>query len=124
MARQASCLAAVVVLAITACGSEDEKAVPAAARCPEDSGKTVNVCMEKVEYVPASVTVPVGARVVWTNTDQIPHTVTKDRGPGEDFDSKTMPPGTGKFDQTFREAGTVDYICTIHPNQLGKVIVE
>ena len=80
--------------------------------------------MKDIEYVPKSVTVPVGGKVVWTNTDQVPHTVTKDRGPGEDFDSKTMPAGSGKFERTFNDAGTVDYLCTIHPKQLGKVVVE
>ena len=115
---------ALAVLALAACGGEEQKAAPVAAGCEKGSGNTVNVCMKDVEYVPATVTVPVGGRVVWTNTDQIPHTVTKDSGPGEDFDSKTMQAGTGRFERSFSEAGTVDYICTIHPNQLGKVIVE
>jgi len=116
--------AVLIAVAVCACGGEEKRAAPAAAGCEQGSGNTVNVCMKEVEYVPKSVTVPVGGKVVWTNTDQVPHTVTKDRGPGEDFDSKTMPAGTGKFERTFPDAGTVDYICTIHPNQLGKVIVE
>ena len=124
MGRRAISLAAACVLASSACGGAEQKAAPTGVSCPPDSGNTVNVCMDKVEYVPATVTVPAGGKVVWTNTDQIPHTVTKDRGPGEDFDSKTMPAGSGRFEQSFRDPGTVDYICTIHPNQLGKVIVE
>ena len=27
-------------------------------------------------------------------------------------------------DETFKDAGTVNYICTIHPNQTGKVVVK
>lgn len=118
-------LAVPLVAALVACGGEEKKAAPAAAAgCEQGSGNTVNVCMKDIEYVPKSVTVPVGGKVVWTNTDQVPHTVTKDRGPGEDFDSKTMPAGSGKFERTFNDAGTVDYLCTIHPKQLGKVVVE
>ena len=114
-----------LALLATACGGEEKKAAGAASQtCPPASGDTVNVCMYDVEYVPARVTVPAGGKVIWTNTDSIPHTVTKDEGPGSDFDSQTMSPGTGKFEHAFDEPGRVDYICKIHPNQLGTVVVE
>ena len=125
MVKRASSVTIMLALAIAfaACGGE-EKAAPGVAGCEKGSGNTVNVCMKDIQYVPKSVTVPVGGKVVWTNTDQTPHTVTKDKGPGEDFDSKSMPAGNGRFEQSFSEAGRVEYVCTIHPKQLGTVIVE
>ena len=76
-----------------------------------------------ISFDPEELTVPAGTTVTWTNSDDLPHTVTKDGGPGADFDSGDIEPG-GEFEQTFDEPGTVDYICTIHPGQAGSITVE
>ncbi len=86
-------------------------------------GETVKVDIPAIEFDPAEVTVKVGDTVEWTNSDDIPHTVTKDGGPGADFDSGSLDAGA-TFEQTFDEPGTVDYVCTIHPGQAGTVTVE
>lgn len=115
----------IVVLVLGGCGAgagEDKAASPEGCGPPE-SGNGVAVCMKDVKYLPMEVKVPAGGRVVWTNADQIPHTVTKESGPGPDFDSEIVNAGD-TYEQAFPVAGRVPYVCTIHPNQRGTVVVE
>lgn len=75
-------------------------------------------------------------KVVWTNDDSVPHTVTTDDPPYVDrvngpFDSlqqqESIPGGfllPGKtFEFTFTHPGTYPYHCTPHPWMTGKVEV-
>ena len=105
------------VLALAGCGGEEEQPAPGAA----SGGVTID--MKDIKYVPAEATVPVGSTVTWTNSDAVAHTVTKESGPGEDFDSGTIAAGK-TFEQTFEETGEIAYVCTIHPNQTGTLTVE
>ena len=82
----------------------------------------VTIDMKDTEFVPAAATAKVGDVVVWTNSDAFPHTVTKEGGPGPNFDSGTIPAGK-TYSQTLRTPGKIDYVCTIHPNQTGTLTV-
>jgi plastocyanin len=132
-------IACLFALTIAACGDDDdddnggastqttEQTDTGAAPPAEDKaggGETVEVDIPSISFDPAEVTVKAGTTVKWTNTDDLPHTVTKDGGPGPDFDSGDLEGGGGEFEQTFDEKGTVDYVCTIHPGQAGTVVVE
>ena len=133
-------IAALAVGLLGGCGNTDEESQgnkpPGAAGDPGQSGgalqdsggggggaKTITVNMENIEYVPRDVSVPVGGKVVWTNTDGTAHTVTKEEGPGKPFDSGNMDQGA-KFEQTFTERGKINYVCNIHPNQTGTITVR
>ena len=139
MKRLLALLIACLALTIAACGDDDdddnggastqttEQTDTGAAPPAEDKaggGETVEVDIPSISYDPAEVTVKAGTTVKWTNSDDLPHTVTKDGGAGPDFDSGDLEPGGGEFEQTFDEPGTVDYVCTIHPGQAGTVTVE
>ena len=65
--------------------------------------------------------VPVGTTVVWTNRDDIPHTVAAaDGGP-----LRSAPLDTGdQFAFTFTQAGTFSYFCSIHPKMRGTIVVR
>jgi plastocyanin len=67
-----------------------------------------------------------GTKVTWRDEDSPPHDVTKTGGPGPDF--KSGPSGGLKqgdtYSFTFDTPGTIDYVCTVHPNMKGKVIVK
>ncbi len=136
MNRLLALLIACLALTLTACGGDDDDddagnggtATPTTEQtdtgaAPPAGGETVEVDIPSISFDPEEVTVQAGTTVTWTNSDDLPHTVTKESGPGADFDSGDLEPGA-TFEQTFDEPGTVDYVCTIHPGQAGTVVVE
>ena len=93
--------------------------------CTGPSEKNTSVGVSTVDisgyaFIPATIVVPNGTTVVWTNKDSTPHTIT-----GNDFDSGSISQGQA-FSHTFKETGTFEYHCKIHPNtpnMKGNVIV-
>jgi plastocyanin/uncharacterized cupredoxin-like copper-binding protein len=71
-------------------------------------------------FVAASLDVPAGSRVTWTNDDPTPHTVTADGGA---FDSRQLDPGAS-FSVVLDTPGAFAYHCEIHPTMVGTVLVH
>ena len=69
---------------------------------------------------PATVTIQVGDSVTWTNEDSVAHTATAGDG---SFDTGSIANGASDT-VTFDSAGTFAYICSIHPQMTGSVVVE
>lgn len=69
-------------------------------------------------FGPGSVSIEVGDTVTWTNDDTAPHTATAAGA----FDTGTIAAGESAS-VTFDTAGTYDYVCSIHPQMSGTVIV-
>lgn len=69
-------------------------------------------------FQPADAQVRVGGGVTWTNSGDFPHTVTFD-----DADCGRLTGGQTVSAQ-FNQAGTYAYLCTIHPQMRGTVIVQ
>ena len=91
----------------------------------EDVAGMTEVGMKGIKFDPAEVTVKAGGTVMWTNNESIPHDVTKEDGPGPDFSSGNGNMKEGDtYKQTFKEAGEISYVCTVHPNMKGNVTVE
>ena len=84
------------------------------------SAATGEVKIDNFSFGPQTITVPVGATVVWTNRDDIPHTSVSTEGV---FKSKVMDTDE-KFSYTFTKAGTYPYYCSIHPKMTGRVVVQ
>jgi len=82
--------------------------------------------MKDIAFKPASVTVKKGGTVKWTNDDSVGHDVTEESGPGPKFKSGSAGglQGGDTFQQKFDAAGTVKYVCTVHPNMKGTVTVK
>jgi plastocyanin len=80
----------------------------------------VAVAIRNFAFVPAHVVVSPGTKIVWTNDDQDPHTVTTD-APG--FSSQALDTG-GRYAVALRRAGTYSYHCTIHPFMTASVVVQ
>ena len=123
-------LSLALALAVPACGGDDgdEEAAPPP-KAPADTGgaagggRTVEVDMKDIKFIPADVTVQSGGKIVWTNSDPFEHTVTKQSGPGRQFDSGEVAAGK-KYEQTFTAPGKIGYFCKIHPQQKGTITVE
>jgi len=79
------------------------------------------VKIDNFSFAPASLTVPVGATVTWTNRDDIPHTVVSDDK--STFKSKALDTDD-TFSFTFAKPGTYGYFCSIHPKMTAKVVVQ
>lgn len=78
------------------------------------------VQIDNFAFTPKSLTVPVGATVVWTNHDDVPHTVTS---PDKIFSSQALDTDE-QFSFTFTAPGTYAYHCAIHPIMTAEVVVR
>lgn len=113
--------------AIAGCGGDDNATVDAnGASTPQSApaasdGDVVTISMKDVLFTPENATVKVGQTVKWLNDDPIDHTATAKSG--ADFDSGNVK-ANGTFEFTPEKAGTIEYVCTIHPSQKGTLTVE
>jgi plastocyanin len=83
---------------------------------------TTEVKIDNFSFGPATLTVPVGTTVTWTNRDDIPHTVVSTDDP-KAFKSKVLDTDE-QFSYTFTKTGIFPYFCSVHPKMTGKVIVQ
>ena len=108
MRRRALAALALAGVGLAALAAERATATPSTA-----------VAIDGTRYAPEVVTVKRGTRVTWKNQDPFPHTVTA-RGV---FDSRDIAAGKS-WTYTAAKAGRYDYICTLHPNMKGTLVVE
>ena len=80
----------------------------------------VKVTISNYTFVPARLVVSPGTKIVWTNQDGDPHTVTSLKGV---FSSAALDTGS-HYARVFKKTGTFPYICSIHPFMHGTVIVK
>ncbi len=109
-------LRARAVLAIVFCAAFVVPAILAAAA----PTSVVDVDIAKFAYGPKEITIAPGTKIVWTNHDQTPHTVTSN---DKSFASKGLDTDD-KFEHTFASEGDYTYICTLHPFMTGVVHVH
>lgn len=84
------------------------------------SAQTLVIKMKDVAFDPAQTTVKVGQKVEWENEDGFDHNVVAQQG--ADFKSANF--GQGKtFEFTPTAAGTIQYVCTLHPGMDGTLTV-
>jgi amicyanin len=78
------------------------------------------VMIDNFTFSPQTLTVRAGAKVTWTNRDDIPHTVASTtkafKSPALDTDDS--------YSFTFTTAGSYEYFCSLHPHMTGTVVVE
>ena len=110
-------LRAGVVLALVFCAAFVMPAILAAAAPPSP---TVDLNIAKFAYAPKDITIAPGTKIVWTNRDETPHTVTSN---DKSFASEGLDTDD-KFEHTFVSEGDFSYICTVHPFMTGVVHVR
>jgi plastocyanin len=104
-------------LALASCAALAMQGIFAAAASPAPA---VEVNIAKFAYGPKEITITPGTKIVWTNRDETPHTVTSN---DRSFASKGMDTDD-KFEHTFASEGDFTYICTVHPFMTGVVHVR
>jgi plastocyanin len=121
-----------VMLLATACAGTSQGSGGSGA--PQQS----NVSMTDAnQYVPASLSVPRGATVVWTNTGSVAHTVTDDPNKAINKADSVLPNGAQPFDSgiingggtyshTFNVPGQYVYFCIPHESlgMVGRITVS
>ncbi len=80
----------------------------------------VAIKIDNFSFSPATITVPAGTTIRWTNRDDIPHTVVSE---DKTFKSKVLDTDE-QFTYTFTKPGTYSYFCSIHPKMTAKVVVQ
>jgi plastocyanin len=139
-------LAAVAAL-VTACASSATAGAPPAGSASGSSGQSagaqatspqpVTVQMNDAnKFVPATLSVPVGTTVTWTNVGQVTHDVTTDASMAIKASDVSLPAGAQPFSSgdinggqsysyTFTTPGTYHYVCIPHEvlGMLGTITV-
>ncbi len=82
---------------------------------------TQQIEIRNFAFAPATLTVPAGTRVVWTNQDEEPHVITS---AGSLFASSKGLDTSDSYAVTFSKPGTYAYYCSIHPMMVGTIIVQ
>jgi plastocyanin len=75
--------------------------------------------IDRCQFMPGILRVPVGTTVKWTNDDVFPHVVSG-IGWGR---TQSMLMTSDSFAHTFTEAGIYPYTCTLHPGMSAVVFV-
>jgi plastocyanin len=107
---------AILTIALWAGIASRAYAAPADAK----SGSETTIKIDNFSFSPATVTVPAGTTVRWTNADDIPHTIVSD---DKSFKSKALDTDD-QFTYTFTKPGTYSYFCGLHPKMTAKIVVQ
>ena len=93
-------------------------APPVSAAAEPATDATISI--DKFMFAPTSLTVTAGTTVHWKNLDPEPHTV---RGVDTNFRSDPLDQNDS-FAHKFDKPGTYRYVCSIHPQMLGTIVVK
>jgi plastocyanin len=86
-------------------------ALPIAAMAGSTTPAAHTVTIETMSFGAKQLTVRRGDRIVWTNKDLVPHTVTSE---AKAFDSGVIAPNAS-WSYVATESGTYPYVCIYHP---------
>jgi plastocyanin len=91
---------------------------PAALGGATTAARSHSVSLRHIAFSPSHLSIRHGERVTWRWHDgSIPHNVV-----GKGFASRTQ--SHGSFSVTFKHKGTYSYVCTLHSNLRGKIVVR
>jgi plastocyanin len=119
-----------IVVSCSSAAAATPSSAPAASPSPSSSpsasaattsktqGSTISI--RDFSFSPVSLTVPVGATVSWKNLDGEPHTV---KSIDQLFRSGAMDEND-TYSFTFDKPGTYRYVCSIHPQMVGTIVVH
>lgn len=124
-------VALVVIIAVKKDSTQPNNQPSTTGVVPEESDgeqRTITVAITRDGFVPATVTIPKGTKVIWTNNDDKPHLVASDPHPVHDglegLNTKTDIAPNASYSFTFDQVGEYTYHDHLNPNMNGVVIVE
>jgi plastocyanin len=97
-------------------------AAPVGVHCatPIESAWEATIAIRDFSFAPVTVTVAPGTTVRWKNLDGEPHTI---RAVANNFRSEPLDQNDS-FAFRFDKPGTYRYVCSIHPQMTGTIIVK
>lgn len=78
------------------------------------------IVINQFMFQPTTLTIKAGATVTWLNEDDEPHTVVSASGL---FRSAALDTHD-KFSFTFSKPGSYAFVCSIHPQMIGTIVVQ
>jgi plastocyanin len=131
MRRLAVVALAGMALALAACSSSGSPASSTTSTAPSSGGTSGGgsgksggadaITIQNFAFSPADLTVAPGATVTVTNKDQVTHTLTATKG---GFGTGDIAAGQSKTFTAPNSPGTYPYICSIHQNMSGTLVVS
>lgn len=112
---------ALLVMGALCCVIVASPAVFAASTSASRKVQAQQIEIRNFAFAPATLTVPAGTRVVWTNHDEEPHVITS---AGSLFASSKGLDTGDSYAVAFSKPGTYAYYCSIHPMMVGTIIVK
>ena len=109
--------AAAIPSLILANGALQPRSVAAAQEKPG----AITVTIDNFSFAPMQLEIKSGTEVTWINKDDVPHTVVSDDH--KLFKSRALDTDEN-FSFTFKDPGTYEYFCSVHPKMTGKIIVK
>lgn len=101
--------------------SAPAKPAAAEAAAPGDKPSAAStISIHEFMFSPTSITVTAGTTVHWKNLDPEPHTV---RSVDATFKSDALDQDDS-FAFKFDKPGTYRYVCSIHPQMVGTIVVK
>jgi plastocyanin len=122
-------LAVPVLLAVAMCAHSEAPAATAKSATSTAATTTATtvaaadattISIREFMFAPTSMTVAVGTTVKWQNLDGEPHTV---RSVDTSFSSNPLDQNDS-FAFKFDKPGTYKYVCSIHPQMVGTIVVK
>jgi plastocyanin len=107
------------VMSLAPAPSTTASAAEAAAPSGKSSAEPT-ISIHEFMFSPTSVTVTAGTTVHWKNLDPEPHTI---RSVDATFKSEALDQDDS-FAFKFDKPGTYRYVCSIHPQMMGTIVVK
>ena len=105
---------------LAGCSTDNTGASTQTDDSPGDVSASNDVDISGFAFNPSGLTVAVGDKVTWTNSDSASHTATADDAT---FDSGNLANG-GSYSHTFTTVGTIAYHCDLHTSMTATITVE
>ncbi len=93
---------------------------PGSTTAAQDESAANSVTIDNFSFTRMELDVAAGTEVTWTNKDDVPHTVVSVDGK---FKSRALDTDQ-TFSFTFKDPGTYEYFCSVHPRMTGKIVVK
>ena len=86
----------------------------------EGPGDARRVSIDNFTFHPETLEITAGTKVIWVNSDDVPHTVrsTEDLFRSGALDTDDV------YEHVFTDPGTFEYYCGVHRHMTGKVVVK